>query len=113
VLDLRNGGMDITLSKRTAEGTLFQVSSTTDYTRGNQRGFPPTDALGNPVPFDPVTGLPIGGTGQPLFSSWTQTLQFEARHPLRRGRGSQINRMPIIISRIGTDIELTAMMGNL
>ena len=98
VLDLRNGGMDITMSKRTAEGTLFQVSSTTDYTRGNQRGFP----------IDPNTG-----TGQPLFSSWTQTMQIEARHPLLRGRGSQINRMPIILSRIGTDIELTAMLGNL
>jgi outer membrane protein TolC len=98
VLDLRNGGMDITLSKRTAEGTLFQVSSTTDYTRGNQRGFP----------IDPASG-----TGQPLFSAWTQTMQFEARHPLLRGRGSQINRMPIILARIGTDIELTSMVGNL
>ena len=45
VLNLRNGGMDINLSKRTAEGTLFQVTSSTDYVRGNQRGFPVTQPL--------------------------------------------------------------------
>lgn len=91
-LDLRGGGVDINLSKRTAEGTLFQITSSTDYIRGNQRGFPVT---------------------QPLLSTWTQVLQVEARHPLLRGRGSQINRMPIIIARIGTDMEILNVQANL
>ncbi len=98
VLNLHNGGMDIALSKRTAEGTLFSITSSTDYAEGNSRGFNFDD--------------PDSGT-QPFLSVWTQTLQLEARHPLLRGRGSQINRMPIILARIGTDIELTSMVGNL
>jgi hypothetical protein len=64
-LDLRQGGMRADLSKRTAEGTQFFFRSTTDYDRGNQRG-----------------------AFQALNSFWTQTLEFEARHPLLRGRGS-------------------------
>src|SRR5262245_42914925 len=98
ILDLRNGGLDAIISKRSAEGTVFSVTSSTDYTSGNQRGFNFDD---------PASG------SQPLLSVWTQTLQLEARHPLMRGRGSQINRMPIILARIGTDIELTSMVGNL
>ena len=91
VSNTHQGGMDVTLSKRTAEGTLFTVLSSTDYLRGNVRGFP---------------------VNQPLLSTWTQTMQVEARHPLLRGRGSQINRMPIILARIGTDIELNNVHAN-
>lgn len=98
ILSLHNGGVDMALSKRTAEGTLFSVTSSTDYTEGNSRGF--------------NFANPSQGT-QPYLHTWTQTLQVEARHPLLRGRGSQINRMPIILARIGTDIELTSMLGNL
>jgi outer membrane protein TolC len=92
VQSTRQGGWDVTLSKRTAEGTLFSASSTTDYLAGNVRGFP---------------------VNQPLFGTWTQVLQVEARHPLLRGRGSQINRMPIIISRIGTEMEVAGMQDQL
>lgn len=97
ILNLHNGGMDVALSKRTAEGTLFSVTSSTDYTEGNSRGF--------------NFANPSQGT-QPFLHTWTQTLQLEARHPLLRGRGSQINRMPIILARIGTDIELTNVYSN-
>ena len=97
ILDLRSGGLDFILGKRTAEGTVFSVTSSTDYTSGNQRGFNFAD---------PASG------SQPFLSVWTQTLQLEARHPLLRGRGSQINRMPIMIARIGTDIELTNIYAN-
>jgi outer membrane protein TolC len=90
VLDLRNGGMTASLSKRTAEGTQFFFRSTTDYDRGIQRG-----------------------QFQALNSIWTQALEVEARHPLLRGRGAQINRMPIVLARIGTDIELMSMQAQL
>jgi outer membrane protein TolC len=89
-LDLRQGGMRAELSKRTAEGTQFFFRSLTDYDRGNQRG-----------------------AFQALNSFWTQTLEVEARHPLLRGRGAQINRMPIILARIGHDIELMNLLSNL
>jgi outer membrane protein TolC len=97
ILSLHNGGMDVSLSKRTAEGTLFSVTSSTDYAEGNSRGF----NFANPA-----TGT------QPFLHTWTQVMQVEARHPLLRGRGSQINRMPIIIARIGTDIELNNVYAN-
>jgi len=89
-LDLRQGGMQAQLLKRTAEGTLFGVTSTTDYSRGNNRG-----------------------QIQALNSTWTQVMQVEVRHPLLQGRGTQVNRMPIILARIGTDIEIMSVQSNL
>lgn len=90
VTDLRNGGMNVELSKRSAAGTQYFFRSTTDYDRGNQRG-----------------------TFQALNSVWTQALEVEARHPLLRGAGTQINRMPVVLARIGTDIELMSMQAQL
>ena len=90
ISDLRNGGLQAQVSKRTAEGTQFFFRSVTDYDRGNQRG-----------------------QFQALNSVWTQALEIEARHPLLRGRGTQINRMPIVLARIGTDIELMSLQSQL
>ena len=90
VTDLRSGGLNYQLSKRTAPGTQFFLRGTTDYDRGNQRG-----------------------NFQALNSTWTQVLEIEARHPLLRGGGVQINRMPIILARIGADIELMSMQAQL
>ena len=90
VTDLRQGGLNAQISKRSAAGTQFFVRSTTDYDRGNQRG-----------------------QFQALNSVWTQALEVEARHPLLRGAGTQINRMPVILARIGTDIELMSMQAQL
>lgn len=86
-----NGGLTTQLSKLTAEGTTFTFRNNTQYDRGFTR----------PNNF------------QPLISTWTTTLEAEFRHPLLRGRGSQINRMPVIISRIGTDIEILNVQGQL
>jgi outer membrane protein TolC len=90
VSDLRSGGLNYELSKRSAAGTQFFLRGTTDYDRGNLRG-----------------------QFQALNSTWTQTLEVEARHPLLRGAGTQINRMPVILARIGSDIELTSMQAQL
>jgi outer membrane protein TolC len=90
VTDLRQGGLNYELSKRTAGGTQFFARGTTDYDRGNQRG-----------------------TFQALNSIWTQAFEIEARHPLLRGGGVQINRMPIMLARLGTDIELTSLQAQL
>lgn len=86
-----DGGLTSQIVKRSAEGTQFAFRNVTNYDRGFTR----------PQAF------------QPLESVWTTTLEVEARQPLLRGRGAQINRMPIIIARIGTDIEMMGLQGQL
>jgi outer membrane protein TolC len=41
-----------------------------------------------------------------LPSSWTTALETEVRQPLLRGRGVQINRIPVVLARMRTDIAL-------
>ena len=43
---------------------------------------------------------------QPLSSLWTAEWEMEFRHPLMRGGGVQINRIPVVVARIQTDIEI-------
>jgi outer membrane protein TolC len=89
-IDTYDGGLTTQIQKRSAEGTTFAFRNTTNYDRGNTRG-----------------------TSQALISTWSTTLEAEMRQPLLRGRGAQINRMPIIIARIGTDIEMMGLQGQL
>lgn len=89
-LNLRNGGLQAQVGKRTAEGTTYFFRSITNFDKGNQRG-----------------------TFQALNSFYTQLIEVEARQPLLRGRGSQVNRMPIILARIGADIEIAGLQEQL
>ena len=73
--------VDAAISKRTAVGTLFTFRSTSAYDQNNR-------------------------TFRPLFSDWLQTLEAEVNHPLLRGRGAQINRIPTVLARINTDVSL-------
>jgi outer membrane protein TolC len=86
-----DGGLTTALSKQSAEGTTYTVRNTTGYNRG----------------------FNFGQSVQPLISTWTTTMEMEVRHPLLRGRGSQINRMPVVIARIGNDIEILNLQGQL
>jgi outer membrane protein TolC len=86
VLNLRNGGLISSLSKKAATGTTFTALNQTDLAAGNQRG-----------------------QFQALNSVWTTTLEARVDQPLLRGRGEQVNRMPVIIARIGTDTEIAAL----
>jgi len=72
------------IAKKTAEGTQWFVRNTNQYTHNN---------------------IPLVSQGgfQELPSWWRANVEVEARQPLLRGRGAFINRLPIIISRIGTD----------
>lgn len=58
----------------------------------------------NPVD-DPDTPLTTEGF-QILDSFYRTSFEAEVRQPLLRGRGAFINRMPIVVSRIGTDQEI-------
>ena len=86
----KTGGLQFETSKRTAEGTQFFFRNTNNLDQGITRG-----------------------SAQKFPSIWTSTLEIEARHPLLRGRGAQVNRMPIVIARIGNDIEIMALQGQL
>ncbi|HEY6564825.1 MAG TPA: TolC family protein, partial [Pirellulaceae bacterium] len=41
-----------------------------------------------------------------LPSSWFTALEAEVRHPLLRGRGVQLNRIPVVLARMRTDTAL-------
>ena len=77
-----SGQFDAELAKKTATGTRFAVSNQTVYDGNN----------------NPSRGLP---------SDWLAIMQVEATQPLLRGFGTQVNRAPIILSRIRTDIALS------
>lgn len=75
------------IAKKTAEGTLLFFRNSNVYTANNI-----------PLASDPVlNGFQI------LPAWWRTSLEMEFRQPLMRGRGAFINRMPIVISRLGTD----------
>lgn len=82
VLDQTGGGLQTTLSKRSATGTTWSLSNQTDYRRGNS-----------------VTATTDG-------SFWTTQFEARANQPLLRGNGTIINRIPIVLARINTDVSL-------
>ena len=90
-IQTRTGGLSIEATKQTAEGTVFAFRSTNTHDSGFTRG----------------------SQFQALKSFWTATMEVEARHPLLRGRGSQINRMPVVLGRIGEDIEIMGINAQL
>jgi outer membrane protein TolC len=49
---------------------------------------------------------------RPIPSDWFLSFEVEARQPLARGAGVQVNRAPIILARIRTDIELADFEAN-
>ena len=70
-----------TISKRMATGGVVSLRNRNDYSRSNQ------ESLAVP-------------------SFWTAALEVEYQQPLLRGRGTQINRIPIVLARINEDINL-------
>jgi outer membrane protein TolC len=90
VTEQQNGTFETAIAKKTASGAYFRLSSKTDSNVSNQ-------GLAKSSP----TGL-----GRTVAGAWTQVLEAEMRFPLMRGRGEQINRLPIVLARINTDISL-------
>jgi len=70
------------LSKRTVSGTQWFARNVTTYTSNN-----------NPT--------------RRHFSDWLTSFELEARHPLLRGSGVQVNRVPVMLARINTDIAIS------
>lgn len=81
------GGLDTSLFKRSASGGRYTFRNTTYYDR-----------------FD-------GDVAQTLRaqrSTWTTQFEMRWDQPLLRGRGTQINRIPIVLARINEDISLAS-----
>ena len=88
VLQQDLGQVDIAMTKKSAWGGTYTLRSQTIYD-DNNRGF-----------------------GRNLPSDWFQALEAEARLPLMRGRGTQINRLPIVVARINNDVSLADFEAN-
>jgi outer membrane protein TolC len=91
VLEGDAGGLRIDLAKRTATGGVVSVSSATNYDSTNRSG---------------QEGI------RPLRGFWSQVFEVEAHHPLLQGAGTAINRIPIILARINTDISAANFQGS-
>jgi outer membrane protein TolC len=48
----------------------------------------------------------VGGVFRALPSIYTTAFEAEVRQPLARGRGTQVNRVPVVLARIRDDISL-------
>ena len=84
IINRNQGGLRSELSKRTATGLQMFFRNQTDYTRGDN----------------------LLGQAQPVNSVWETLFEVEARYPLLRGKGTQINRIPVVLARINTDVSL-------
>ncbi|MFN3194156.1 MAG: TolC family protein [Aureliella sp.] len=79
------------LSKRLATGTVATLRGSGIYSRNN---------------------IPAPGLGRNVPSDYTLLLQAQVTQPLLRGRGTLINRLPIMLARINEDIELHRFEAN-
>ncbi len=73
------------ISKRMATGGVATVRSQTAYSWNN---------LGTP------------SAGRIFPEDYTQIIEVQVQHPLMRGRGTMVNRIPVVLARINEDISL-------
>ena len=74
--------IDLGLTKKAATGTQFSLRNQTIYDKNN-RGF-----------------------GRALPSDWYTAIEGEVSHPLLRGNGTMVNRIPLLLARINTDVSV-------
>ena len=73
------------LSKKMATGGVVTARATTVYSYNN---------------------VVTNGPGRAVPTDYTQALELQLTHPLMRGRGTLINRIPVVLARINEDIAL-------
>lgn len=83
----RDGLQQTAISKRLATGGVVSVREQILY-QGNN--------------------LPVGqnGLGRDVSSDWTAILEAQITHPLMRGRGALVNRIPLVLASINEDISV-------
>ena len=82
------GGLRTDITKKTATGATFTAANQTNYERWD---------------FD----MDANAT-RSVRSHWTTSFEVRWDQPLLRGRGTQVNRIPIVVARINEDINLAA-----
>ncbi len=92
VTDNTTGQFRTGIAKKTATGAAFEVNTTTGYIHW-------TDNL---TPRPSYVALP---------TFWTTQLEAKWDQPLLRGRGTQVNRIPLMLARINTDITVSQFQG--
>ncbi len=50
--------------------------------------------------------LQVGGLGRAVRSDWTAIVEAQITHPLMRGRGTMINRIPVVLASLNEDISI-------
>ncbi|HBE70401.1 MAG TPA: transporter [Planctomycetaceae bacterium] len=78
-----DGNGQMALSKRHATGTITTARFTTVYSRNN---------------------IPAPGVGRQLPSDYTAALELQINQPLMRGRGTLVNRIPVMLARMNEEI---------
>lgn len=78
------------LSKKTATGGVATIRTTTVYSQNNI----PSQSPNNPQ-----------NIGRSVPSDWTTALEIQVIHPLMRGRGTLVNRIPVVLARINEDLQ--------
>jgi len=87
-----DGTLSSAISKRIATGGVVTARSQTVYSNNNifTQGFVPNSQnLGRQTPND-----------------YTQILEMQVQHPLMRGRGTMVNRIPVVLARINEDVSI-------
>jgi len=86
----RDTTAQMAISKRTATGGVATLRSQSIYSFNNI----PTQAAG------------AGNFGRAVPSDYTQIFEAQVQHPLLRGRGALVNRIPVVLARINEDISI-------
>ncbi len=86
----RDGTGQMAISKRMATGGVATLRSQSIYSFNNI----PTQEAG------------FGNFGRAVPSDYTQVLEAQIQHPLMRGRGAMVNRIPVVLARINEDISI-------
>ncbi len=86
----RDTTAQMSISKRTATGGFATIRSQSIYSNNNI----PTQAAG------------VGNFGRAVPSDYTQIIEAQVLHPLMRGRGTLVNRIPIVLAKINEDISI-------
>ena len=86
----RDTTAQMAISKRTATGGVATLRSQSIYSFNNI----PTQSAG------------AGNFGRAVPSDYTQIFEAQVQHPLLRGRGALVNRIPVVLARINEDISI-------
>lgn len=86
------GDFLLEVSKKTTAGGTYFLRETTSYDRGNGFGLNRANGIGS--------------------TFITAAIEAEWRQPLLQGRGTAVNRVPIVLARIRTDVDLAQLEAN-